>query len=160
MDIALEGEFSPPRFTHGDCHAGQFFLYPEAGLTGSSPTQGTGSAPGQAEPIRWQVSGFVDLEVSSAGDCVCDLLKVGIELASDLPIESRWWEPLFEGYGCEPEFELFRLRLLGWDEINFHCHGKEKWPRTREEHLWQLLNARDWAELFQRIDPGTERELA
>jgi aminoglycoside phosphotransferase len=129
MDAALAVEFEPPRFTHGDCHAGQFFLY--------------------FEGAQWHVSGFVDLEVASAGDCVVDLLKLGIELASDLPPSTRWWEPLFKGYGREPDFELFRLRLLGWDEINFKCHGEEKWPRTREEHLKQLLAARTWAELFQ-----------
>jgi hypothetical protein len=130
MDAALAGEFVPPRFTHGDCHAGQFFLY--------------------SEDDERHVSGFVDLEVSSAGDCVTDLLKLGIELAGHLPLGSRWWEPLFGGYGGEPDFELFRLRLLGWDEINFKCHGEDKWPQTREEHLRQLLAARDWAELFQR----------
>ena len=126
MAALLAPGFEPPRFTHGDCHASQFFLYQDDG--------------------QWRVSGFVDLEVASAGDCVGDLLKFCTEMAVTFPSRSRWWEPFFSGYGETPPFDLFRLRLLGWHEVNFACYGKP--IRPREAFLTHLLDARDWADLF------------
>ena len=60
----------------------------------------------------------------------------------------RWWEPFFTGYGGAPDFELFRLRMLGWHETNFTAHGAQLWPAGREQSLRRFLVARDWAELF------------
>jgi Ser/Thr protein kinase RdoA (MazF antagonist) len=128
METALAAAWQPPRFTHGDCHAEQFFLY-------------------QADRA-WHVSGFVDLEVASAGDCVGDLIKFAIELMVHFDPATRWWEPFFAGYGGAPDFELFRLRILGWHATNFLAHGAQRWPATREQSLRRFLAARDWAELF------------
>ena len=127
----LAPAWQPPRFTHGDCHAGQFFLYVEDG--------------------RWQVSGFVDLEVASAGDCVADLLKIGIELAMTFGTSRAWWEPLFAGYGTEPDLDLIRLRLLGWHEINWSCHRPFPAHATRCYVLTRLLQARTWTELWGAV---------
>ncbi|GCE21432.1 hypothetical protein [Dictyobacter kobayashii] len=52
----------------------------------------------------WHVSAFLDMEVASAGDCIADLVSLCISLAQVLPVTSRWWEPLFAGYGQEPDF--------------------------------------------------------
>jgi hypothetical protein len=128
MADALAPAFQPPRFTHGDCHASHFFLYPETG--------------------RWHVAGLTDMEVASAGDCVTDLLKMGVELAALFAGSTRWWEPLFAGYGQAPDFEGCRLRLLGWPEASFTCHGADRWPGSREEQLTRLLAAQDWEQLF------------
>jgi len=130
IEDALAAAWQPPRFTHGDCHAEQFFLYQDSG--------------------GWQVSGFVDLEVASAGDCVADLLKFAIEMMVHFAPATRWWEPFFAGYGGEVDFELFRLRLLGWHATNFTAHGAALWPATREQTQRRFLAARDWAELFTK----------
>jgi aminoglycoside phosphotransferase len=107
IEEALAPAYQPPRFTHGDCHAHQFFLVPA----------GDG----------WQVTGVVDLEVASAGDCGEDLLKLGIELAAVLAPATRWWEALFDGYGGEPSFALHRLRLLGTSPAEFEFAARG-WP--------------------------------
>ena len=131
IEQALGPAYDPPRFVHGDCHAHQFFVSPPA-------------QPG--EP--WQVHGVVDLEVASAGDSLQDLVTFCIEAAVVFPPASRWWEPFFAGYGGEPEFDLFRLRLLSVGHPSF------AWPRPPEqrrpwEHvLRHLLAARDWDALF------------
>lgn len=130
---ALESEFAtieqrmasaylPPRYTLGDCHASHFFVFNDAD--------------------GWQVSGFVDAEVASAGDCGEDLIKFAIEMCG-IGIYTRWWEPFFEGYRAAPDFELFRLRLLG-------AAGPELlgWAGTREQILTHILNAQSWEALF------------
>ncbi|HEU5103011.1 MAG TPA: aminoglycoside phosphotransferase family protein [Roseiflexaceae bacterium] len=129
IEDALAAAWQPPRFTHGDCHAEQFFLYEDGG---------------------WQVSGFVDLEVASAGDCAGDLLKFAIEMMVHFVPATRWWEPFFAGYSGAPDFELFRLRLLGWHATNFTAHGAARWPASREQTQRRFLAARDWAELFAK----------
>jgi hypothetical protein len=129
MEDALASAYNPPHFAHGDCHAHQFFLYQEAG--------------------RWQVSGFIDLEVASAGDCTQDLVAFATEMAWDFPITTRWWEPFFAGYGGEPDFETFRLRFLGTtdDVLEFVLH----WRGTKEEFLTHVLSATDWETLFSKL---------
>jgi len=126
---ALAPAYDPPHFAHGDCHAHQFFLYEEAG--------------------RWQVSGFIDLEVASAGDCTQDLVTFATEMARDFPITTRWWEPFFAGYGSEPDFELFRLRFLGTtdDVLAFVLH----WKGTKAEFLRHVLSATGWETLFSKL---------
>jgi aminoglycoside phosphotransferase len=135
MDTALAAAFTPPRFAHGDCHAGGFFLAPAAG--------------------GWAVTGVVDMEVASAGDAGADLLKLALELAARFPAQTHWWEPLFAGYGQEPDFAGFQLRLLGRDETEFRAHGPDAWPGSRAAVLRSILAARDWRELFAgRTPPG------
>ena len=45
------------------------------------------------------------------------------------------------------DFAAFKLRMLGRHEIEFTCHGAEKWP-AREVLLWRMLRANTWSELF------------
>jgi aminoglycoside phosphotransferase len=122
IEAILAADYQPPRFTHGDCHAHQFYLY-------------------QNEVRTWMVSGCVDLEVASAGDCIQDLVKIAIEMVREFPGRD-WWTALFVGYGKEPHFDAFRLRLL--------CASEEEmqWPGTRQEVLDHVLQARNWADLF------------
>ncbi len=122
LEEVLATEYEPPRFTHGDCHAHQFHLY-------------------QNDVEQWIVSGCVDMEVASAGDCLQDLVKVSIEMVREFA-GRNWWTPFFAGYGKEPDFETFRLRLL--------CAGENElqWSGIREEVLVHLLNAKNWTELF------------
>ncbi len=131
MADRLAGAYQPPRFTHGDCHAHQFFL---------------------AESDRaWHVTGVVDMEVTSAGDCGEDLLKLSIELAQSLAYTTRWWEALFEGYGLIPDFELFRLRLLSATEPEFGTCGRWIGTATWEAMLRHFLHATDWDTLFAPV---------
>ena len=67
------------------------------------------------------MTGVVDMEVASAGDPIEDLLKFSLELAPILPARTRWWQALFDGYGQEPEYALFRLRMLGCSPEEFAC---------------------------------------
>ncbi len=128
----LAAVYTPPRFTHGDCHAHQFFV----------------ELDHSQQPI---VTGVIDIEVSSAGDCGEDLLKLMIELAQIMPHATRWWIALFAGYGVAPDFDEFRLRLLGVSPIEFWRAGH--WMRTnnRETQLQRFLFASDWDELFQPV---------
>lgn len=127
----LADAYQPPHFTHGDCHAHQFFL--------------------TRKGFGWQVTGVLDMEVSSAGDCGEDLLKICIELAQTLDYETHWWESLFAGYGGVPDLEDFRLRLLSVVPIEYGNLGK--WIRTkdRETILRQFLHAKEWPALFAPI---------
>lgn len=120
----LKAVYQTPRFTHGDCHASTFFLF--------------------NENQKWQISGVLDMEVASAGNIYFDFLKFGIEMAAYAPIESLWWEYLFEGYGTEPSFELLKLMLLA---VNHHNYTW-LWNCSRENLLEHLLSAQDWAMLW------------
>jgi aminoglycoside phosphotransferase len=125
---ALERAYRPPRFAHGDCHAHQFFL--------------------AQEDDQWHVSGVLDMEVASAGDCEADFVKLGLELAGMFPARTRWWQPLFEGYGKEPDFALMQLRLLAAHHINYTCLGEHSWPGTRAQIVAHVLDAERWEQLF------------
>ncbi|MCI0610264.1 MAG: aminoglycoside phosphotransferase family protein [Anaerolineae bacterium] len=128
----LATAYQPPRFTHGDCHAHQFFLV--------------------RQQSTWHVTGILDMEVASAGDCGEDLLKICIELAQTLDYDTFWWKSLFAGYGSIPDLEAFRLRLLGVAPIEYGNLGK--WIRSgdREVVLQHFLRARDWSMLFAPIE--------
>jgi Ser/Thr protein kinase RdoA (MazF antagonist) len=126
----LAPAYQPPRFVHGDCHVGQFFLSDSSG--------------------HWQVNGFVDLEVASAGATEFDLLKFALEMMAEFSVQTRWWEPFFAGYGREPDLDRLRLVLLSASEASFKAYGAEKWPASREQTLKHVLEARDWPELFAR----------
>lgn len=121
--------YQKARFTHGDCHASAFFL--------------------QNKNHDWQISGILDMEVASAGNIYFDFLKFGLEIAAYLPVESHWWDYLFEAYGSEPAFELMKLMFLA---VNHHNYSW-RWQCPRENLLKHFVSAEDWTTLwdFQRI---------
>lgn len=124
---ALQQSYDPPRFVHGDCHAGTFFLTSDRG---------------------WQVAGLVDMENCSAGNPLFDFAKFMIELGGPRGSHLRWWEPLFDGYGSQPDFDVMRAILAGHAHINYTCHGKDAWPGSRDDILRRILGARTWDELL------------
>jgi aminoglycoside phosphotransferase len=124
----LEAIYQIPRFTHGDCHPHQFFLY--------------------RVNDSWRVSGLVDMEVASAGDTGADWVKMVLELAGTFSSATAWWKSLFTGYGEELDFELLKLRLLAAGHINYTCLGERSWPGTRAQILAHVLEASSWGELF------------
>jgi aminoglycoside phosphotransferase (APT) family kinase protein len=128
MAERLEANWAPPRFVHGDCHAHQIFV--DAG----------GDAP--------QVTGVVDMEVASAGDPIEDVLKFSLELAPILPAGTRWWQALFEGYGQEPDYRLFQLRLLACSPEEFACVRPAAAARPWAEMVQLVLAANTWQDLF------------
>lgn len=128
MGAALASAYHQPRFVHGDCHAHQFFLYRERGA--------------------WEVSGVIDMEVSSAGDNGEDFLHLFSELATILLVATRWWEAFFAGYGSTPSFELMRLRFLGTTPEEYGWLESRGWPDTWEGIVEHFLNARTWADLL------------
>jgi Ser/Thr protein kinase RdoA (MazF antagonist) len=123
----LREAYRPLRFVHGDCHANVFFL--------------------AGEGRRWRVSGILDMENCSAGAPVFDLTKFALEMGANYGSRLRWWEPLFQAYGAEPDFDVFRMVMVGHAHINFVC-GEPIWPGTRADILRHLLAARTWAEMF------------
>lgn len=125
MTEKLESDYQPPHFTHGDCHAHQFFLKPDAGL--------------------WTVTGVVDMEVASAGDTGEDWLHLLIELSSHFAPDSCWWKSLFKGYGAPPNFEGLRLRMLAVEPPEFGLDN------VNEKLIAKLLDAKDWSALFSAI---------
>lgn len=130
MADILAPAYRPPHFTHGDCHAEQFFL--------------------SGEGADWRVTGCVDLEVASSGASEADLAKFALEMAVRFTPETRWWEPFFAGYGQVPDFERFRLWFLSAGEPSFRCYGEDRWPATWEATLSHLVGARNWKTLFGR----------
>ncbi len=91
-------------------------------------------------------------EVSSSGDCIEDLLKLGIELAQVMPYETLWWKPLFAGYEREPDFDAFLLRLLGISLFEFWLAGYWMQTKDREKQMRRFLDARNWDELFLPVN--------
>lgn len=128
---SLRSEYEPPRFTHGDCHAHQFFVSDASG--------------------EWEVVGVVDMEVASAGDYGFDFVKLGLELAGMFPTGRDWWTPLFDGYGKEPPFEPMRLRFAAC-AYDAEYLGPHNWPGQRALRLAHILDARDWASMFDLSD--------
>ncbi|WP_161882053.1 aminoglycoside phosphotransferase family protein [Deinococcus alpinitundrae] len=124
LTALLAAAYHPPRFTHGDCHASQFFV--------------ARSAHG------WRVSGVLDLEVASAGAAEADFVKLALELRGAAP-SLEWWTPLFEGYGQIPDFERLRLWLLVAGDESWQAHG----PLDYSAALSRVLTARDWPGLLK-----------
>lgn len=93
---------------------------------------------------------FGNLENCSSGNPLFDFAKLMIEMAGRFGARDQWWEPLFEGYGSEPDLDLVRTILIGHAHINYACHGPFSWRGDREQILRQLLTARSWAELFDQ----------
>ena len=131
----LKGVFDHPKFVHGDCHAHQFYVFRENG--------------------QWTVSGVLDMEVSSAGDCGEDFLKFCAEMSRRYEAEMDWWVPLFDGYGQEPDFQLLKLRYLASGHLELSPYAYRVVPGVRELVVLHVLRANDWRELF---DLGGIRE--
>lgn len=126
---AIRDSYVALRFTHGDCHAHQFFV--------------------ERAESRCRVTGVVDMEVASAGDCGWDLVKFMIEAAVRWEPASRWWEPFLDGYGADVSLPVFKARLLTAGPENFGClRGPHTWPLDREALIRHVLLAQDWGELF------------
>lgn len=125
----LYAAYVGPRFTHGDCHASQFFL--ERGQDG------------------WQVTGVLDLGVASAGACESDFIQLALELRRSAD-GLNWWTPLFDGYGHTPDLERIRLLLLFAGQESWQAHGAVDWPAELES----VLTAVSWEELFRRQKMG------
>ncbi|MEO8611442.1 MAG: aminoglycoside phosphotransferase family protein [Chloroflexota bacterium] len=125
MAEKLASDYQPPHFTHGDCHAHQFFLKPDGGA--------------------WIVTGVVDMEVASAGDTGEDWLHLLIELSSQFAPDSHWWKSLFNGYGAPPNFEGLRLRMLAVEPPEFGLDS------VNEKLIENLLDAKDWEALFSAL---------
>ncbi len=122
----LAPAYMVPRFTQGDCWIDQIIMVQKHG--------------------SWQISAFLDMEVASAGDCTFDLVSLCQGLAQTLPSALCWWQPLFEGYGKEPDFAGFRLRLSG----GWYPYEANIWPGVGENSFRHLLQAEDWETLFSR----------
>lgn len=125
----LRDSYVPLRFVHGDCHANTFFLIFDDG---------------------WHVSGLVDMENCSAGNPLFDFAKFMIEMAGRFGACGQWWEPLFDGYGSEPDIDLLRTIMIGHAHINFTWLGPHAWAGGREAILRRLLAARSWQQLFDQ----------
>jgi aminoglycoside phosphotransferase (APT) family kinase protein len=128
MPETLEASCLTPRFVHGDCHAHQFFV----DMCGAEP----------------EVTGVVDMEVASAGDPIEDLLKFSLEVAAILPARTRWWQALFDGYGQEPDYALFRQRMLGCSPEEFACVRPGTAERPWGDVVRHILAATGWLDLF------------
>jgi len=124
----LKAAYDHPTFVHGDCHAHQFYVFRESD--------------------RWTVSGVVDMEVSSAGDCAEDFLKLCAEMSRRYEAEMEWWVSLFDGYGEGPDFELLKLRYLASGYLELSPYAYRIVPGVRELVVQHILAARNWQELF------------
>jgi aminoglycoside phosphotransferase (APT) family kinase protein len=128
MAETLEAGATGPRFVHGDCHAHQFFV--------------------DASGVEPQVRGVVDMEVASAGDPIEDVLKFSLEVAPILPARTRWWQAVFDGYGQQPDFSLFQLRMLGCSPEEFACVRPRGAARPWVDVVRHVLAANTWLDLF------------
>src|SRR5262249_47637578 len=99
MEKVMDPAFESMRFVQVNFHSQPFFLWEVAD--------------------GWQVSGCIDMEVASAGCTLYDLVGFGIQMAAFFPPDTEWWQPFFQGYGAEPDFDRFRLLMLGNPEICF-----------------------------------------
>ena len=124
MAQQLAPDYTPLRLVHGDCHLEQFFLHKDNG--------------------QWHINGVVDLEVASSGASVADVLSVCRELAQTLSAHTHWWESLFASYGSTPDFERFKLRLLGF----WYPYQQNVWPGSGDNGFNHILTATNWNELF------------
>ena len=114
----------------------------------------TTRAAGAEFDAGWQVSGVLDLENCSAGAPAFDFTKLFIEMGGRLGTMHRWWQPLFRGYGEEPDFDLARTLLVGHAHINYACLGVSRWPVRRQDVLDHILGSTSWAELFDLPAPS------
>lgn len=123
-------DMADPPFVHGDCHAHQFFC-----------------DPGQDHAI----TGVIDLECAQSSERGPDFAKLFIELIGHFSPRTDWLEPFWEGYGAVYDFDLLRLHLLLFQEINFKCLGPRNWPGDRQAVVNHILHATDYPSLVRWI---------
>lgn len=120
-----------PRFSLVDCNVQEFIVL--------------------KQERRYIVNGFVDMEVASAGDPTYDFVK----LAMNLMVYCRgrdWWQPLFRGYGSEPDFSHFQKVLMEVENSTKLHHWtfiEEGQLQTIEKNIGESTN---WAEIFNPFD--------
>jgi len=113
-----------PRFVHGDCHAHQFFCDPDD---------------------AHRITGVIDLECAQSSERGPDFLKLFIELTGHFAPRTDWIDPFWDGYGEVYDFDLLRLYLLIFQQVNFKCYPPSRaWPGDREKIVRHLLTARDY----------------
>jgi hypothetical protein len=122
LATSIEGDYHPPRLLIGGFHPNHPFL---ARVDG-----------------RWSVVGLVDLETTSGGRTVDDLVTFAVGMMFRFDRDVSWWEPLFEGYGAEPALEVFRDELLA--SCCYWFGASSNLGATYEA----LLAAGSWATLF------------
>lgn len=124
----IRDDYSPPRFTVGNCHAWHFHVTRQNG--------------------QWKVLGFYDFEACSAGDATLDLLELEITLTPALK-GTTWRDDFFEGYGHRPEFDGYRRRLL----CSLLNDVGKSYSRLIPDPAWlngqweNLIDAADWNDL-------------
>jgi hypothetical protein len=126
LEQTLSHLYQPPRFVLTNAQIDHIFLVEAEG--------------------NWQVSGCIDMEAASAGNSYHDLVYLAVQIATICENNTAWWEPLFAGYGDEPDFELFQLQMLACADHNFRF-GRG-WSGARGEILERIASAISWHELF------------
>ena len=128
MRSRVAAAFVPPRFTQGNCHAGQFFV--------------------ARTPGGWAVSGVVDMEVALGGWPLCDVTGIVAELSHPRFGGYDWWRPWLEGYG-EPDLDLVRFVLLTMGQSWWALVAPRGWGAARRDQVLRHLLASDtWDELL------------
>jgi aminoglycoside phosphotransferase len=123
MDSDLLDEYNQKSFIHGALDVNKFFI--------------------KRHGNEWTITGLLDMEMAGAGDYVDDIVHFGVSIAKEFP-DSFWWEPFFKGYGKEPKYQHFKLRLLGYTEDELG------WKKGhRDEILSAMLAAVHWRYLFR-----------
>jgi aminoglycoside phosphotransferase (APT) family kinase protein len=124
----IRGDYDPPRFTVGNCHAWHFHIDQVNGA--------------------WAIQGFYDFEAVSAGDPNIDLVELEVTLTPALG-GSSWREPFFEGYGTWPRFEGYKRRLLYY----LLCEVGNPYTRQIPDPRWLngrwqvMIEASGWQDL-------------
>ena len=119
-------EMAAPRFVHGDCPAHQFFCDPAQGHV---------------------ITGVIDLECAQSSERGPDFAKLFIELVGHFSPRTDWLDPFWEGYGAVYDFDLLRLHLLLFQDLNFKCLGMRSWPGDRQAIVSHILKSRDYPSL-------------
>jgi hypothetical protein len=102
-----------------------------------------------SSPTGWRVTGVLDLEVASSGCTLFDFVKFFIEMRGTFAGSGYcWWQPLFVGYGHEPDFDVVRVLLASASSMSYTCGDWDGWPPTRAEVLRLVTSATDWHHLL------------
>jgi hypothetical protein len=119
----ISPDYSPPRFTVGNLDAWHINVDDSSG--------------------DWKVTGFYDFEEVCAGGPTVDILDFEFTLTPRIQTLA-WREPFFEGYGCRPDFEGYKTRLL-FRLLGSVGNSSGEWF---ENHWMRLLEAKSWDELI------------
>lgn len=123
MDTDLLPDYEQKAFVHGNLDISKFYI--------------------KRHGNEWTITGLLDMEHAGAGDYVDDIVNLGISMSKAFP-SSFWWEPFYKGYGKEPKFQNFKLRMLGYTE---EMLGWKK--GHRDEILSAMLGAVHWRYLYR-----------